>query len=46
MSDELLHQVAAHFARDEGDARTVLGELLLSPSRRPQAEPAGPATSP
>jgi hypothetical protein len=46
MSDELLHQVALHLAGEAGDARTVLGELLLSPSRRPQAEPAGPSTSP
>jgi hypothetical protein len=46
MSDEFLHQVAVHLAGDEGDARTVLGELLLSPSRLPQAEPEGPATSP
>jgi hypothetical protein len=46
MSDELLHQVAVHLAGDEGDALTVLGELLLSPARLPQAEPEGPATSP
>lgn len=45
MSDELLHQVAVHFAGEEGDALTVLGELLLSPSRVPQAEPEGAATS-
>lgn len=46
MSEELLHQVAVHLAGDGGDARTVLGELLLSPSRVPRAEPEGPATSP
>lgn len=36
MCDGLLHQVAVHFAGEAGDVRTVLGELLLSPSRVPR----------